>query len=363
MHSLSPDDEGHDELLFPATEHLSTQQEQPLLTSCTVSSMCEETQVEREGWNISGDKPEDPVVSGSAGGGDDMDTVSEQPESETVRLLRSSSATSQESRCDAHSPRLERNVAGEGAVEQIVGSESVTAAATGQMSSKERETQGGVNENEGEGREHGTLVNEMGTHHDQLLGTDSYTSFERNVILSPTCVEGEIYDGDREGQTLSEQLQTAEHPPGTENKTSLVGCHADRPEKIWVSLDRRDHHRAETELDQSDNSANNLKKAIEDKGAAMEGRSEVETQNETKTGSDTSTEDLCSGVCSGEKQCETKRREPEERDRNESPFDERTPTGMYNNGLISQNRSSESYCPFQMTTSICVHSSIILTAF
>lgn len=415
IHSLSPDDKLPDEVLFPTTEHPNTHEDEASLACHPISSclkISEEidnntlgTQKEKEvteSWDISRNEIEDNVGSDSLAkwklvvsipaeeatrGGEDGGMLNQQRESH----LLSGSVTTQESSCDAHSPKL-TNLFGEEGVELIVDSESLTEAITGQMSNKEHEMQDGLNgvKWKERGNKEATVLNGKGSANEmrgiRLLGSNRNTSLERNLNLLPTSIMEKIFDCDTEGEKLVEkeendfvyrvntpEIKEDEYQPGRIDVEISMECHAGSPTKSSLSSKGGDHkeshchaentedmeHHAENPLMQPETkTADNLERTRKQRINAVEVRLE-ETEGSPKAGIDTYMEDkmdpephLCSNFQLTEKQWETDHKEICEspvrdtelresgRDGDESvmpPVDsnECTSTGKY--GLICKN--------------------------
>uniref|UniRef100_A0A8P4KTA6 Polymerase (DNA directed) nu n=1 Tax=Dicentrarchus labrax TaxID=13489 RepID=A0A8P4KTA6_DICLA len=321
-------------------------------------------------WKLPPSYPTEEAISG----GEDRGTLCQQPESETLKagiinLLPSDCVTAQETCCNACSLKPMRNLVGEEGVDLIVDSERMTEAGTGQMSNTEHEMQDGVNGVMWKERGHvdSALLDETGSIRDmggiQLLGTSKNSSLEKNFNLLFTTNMDKIFDCDNEGEKLGErgenyfeyrvntpESKEVEHPPGSVSKEMSVGCHAGSPIKISLALERRDnrvslcqaknpqdrkHHtenslvQCETKLVQGDNTADNLEGTTDERIDVMEVRLQVEPENRTKAGTDTSTEDkmetelnLCSDI-QREKTSETDDREVSELPERETESGER----------------------------------------
>ncbi|KAM7366368.1 hypothetical protein PAMP_015814 [Pampus punctatissimus] len=240
--NLSPGDEGPDEVLFPTIEHSNTHKEEPAL-ACEPVSSCLGISVETdsdtsfaqkemkstESWNIPRNEQEKTVALGSqskwkqpisnisedaTSGGKDEGILYQQSESGTIETGR------------VHLP-LSVNVTrrgpmrwldGEEGVEQMVHSETITGECAGPILNIKHEMQDGVNK---------VAWKEI-ENRDAILPDDKESATETGT-------------NDTEGAKPGQKEENDFEYRGSKNKEVTVGYHTDRPVKISISVEMRNH--------------------------------------------------------------------------------------------------------------------------
>lgn len=278
--NIFPDDEDSD-IMLPTTEQSNSHKEEPAAVCHPVSS-CLKIYEGRES-RTSGDQTEkagkdswliarklqdtgapgsrlkwkqplsDPAEAASGGAGDRV-VLYQQSESETINTGRahlppSVFITRQENCCDAHLPKLMRNVVGEEDEVLIADTEHITELGSRQISNICHEIQNAVNEAARKERENRDFLHAKGSSYEMErvvpLRTIEDTTVKShlnsldirdNFVDSGTKREtrGENEENGLEYIVSASEVKETEHPLDTGNKATTV--EHENPQKISISL-------------------------------------------------------------------------------------------------------------------------------
>ncbi|XP_031612704.1 DNA polymerase nu isoform X1 [Oreochromis aureus] len=344
--NIFPDDEDPD-IMLPTTEQSNSHKEEPAAVCHPVSSClkiyvgresktsgAQTEKAGKESWHIARKLQDtgapgsrlkwkqplsDPAEAASGGAGDRV-VLYQQSESETLgRAINTGRAhlppsvfiTRQENCCDAHLPKLMRNIVGEEDDVLIADTEHITELGTRQISNICHEIQNAVNEaaRKERGNRDVSVLHAKGSAYEMErvvpLRTIEDTTVKShlnsldirdNFVDSGTKREtrGENEENGLEDIVSASEVKETERPPDTENKATTV--EHENPQKISISLgsglqDESHCNTAENDLTQEqsearsfslqDNSAENIEKT-----EVMEAKMEVTYKNKTMANTD-----------------------------------------------------------------------------
>lgn len=344
--NIFPDDEDPD-IMLPTTEQSNCHKEEPAAVCHPVSSClkiyvgresktsgAQTEKAGKESWHMARELQDtgapgsrlkwkqplsDPTEAASGGAGDRV-VLYQQSESETLgRAINTGRAhlppsvfiTRQENCCDAHLPKLMRNIVGEEDDVLIADTEHITELGTRQISNICHEIQNAVNEaaRKERGNRDVSVLHAKGSAYEMErvvpLRTVEDTTVKShlnsldirdNFVDSGTKREtrGENEENGLEDIVSASEVKETERPPDTENKATTV--EHENPQKISVSLgsglqDESHCNTAENDLTQEqsearsfslqDNSAENIEKT-----EVMEAKMEVTYKNKTMANAD-----------------------------------------------------------------------------